>query len=74
MSAWQPIEDRHVGRTMLVTNNPKARTAQGEMSHLWIGWIQKTDDGEFICFNDADQRVRSLSMCHALPTPPKEAK
>ena len=58
--------------SVIATNNPLARDAHGRMSHVWILWPQKTDEGEWIGFNDADCRVRNLVMWHRLPAAPDE--
>lgn len=72
-SGWVLFSDEKPPKneSVLVTNNPAARDAFGKMSHIWLLWPQQTEEGEWIGFNDADCKVRSLVMWHKLPPPPE---
>lgn len=67
---WKKIT-KELHRRVLVTNNIKARDAHGQMSHVWIGFIIKSDQpqkyGKFITFTDGDQRVLDLTHYHEIP-------
>jgi hypothetical protein len=73
---WRPITAADVGKTMLVTNNIKARNAHGEMSHRWITWIQKADKpketGKYVGFDCADRLIHDLTHCAPIPVPEPE--
>jgi hypothetical protein len=67
---WRAIRDGYPkGRAVLATNNLHARDAYGSMSHVWIGFIQESDnrDEGFMLYNEADRRVIHLTHWHPLP-------
>lgn len=73
---WRTITDADVGKTMLVTNNIKARDAFGEMSHKWITWIQAASDpdttGKYVGYDCGDRLIHNLTHCAPIPAPSQE--
>lgn len=73
---WRPITEADVGKTMLVTNNIRARDTFGEMSNRWITWIQASDrpevTGKYIGYTDGDRLLHGLTHCAPLPDPKQE--
>jgi hypothetical protein len=71
LNSWRPITDADVGKTMLVTNNIKARSAHGEMSHRWITWIQEASDpestGKYVGYDCGNRLIHNLTHCAAIP-------
>lgn len=68
--SWKEITEADCdGRSKLVTNNLYALDAHGDMNHIWIGRPQPSNryPGTFICFDDADKWVISLTHWHPLP-------
>lgn len=76
MSEWISVKDRlpepgH--RAVICTNNIKARDSIGQMSHLWIGFIIESCDGEYVTFDNADRRIHNITHWTPLPVPPEAA-
>lgn len=68
-TAWKPITER-IERRVLVTNNIKARTAKGDMSHVWVANLVQPDSDPrygFITFDDRDCRVLNLTHYAEIP-------
>lgn len=67
--SWRSLTDESwpKGRSVLLTNNLSARDEHGDMSHVWIGFAQKSKDGSFIMLDDCDRRVHGLT--HWCPIP-----
>lgn len=72
MSDWQPIEsaptELFTGKCekFLVTNNRKARTAHGHMSHVWLVSMIHEKDGEVCAFSDGSYN-RVYGITHFMP-------
>lgn len=64
VSEYDPEKDGDV----IVTNNPKARDAHGNMSHVWIATIHESslDSGEFVSFT-SDSPIIGIKAWHVLP-------
>lgn len=66
---------------VLVTNNIAAKTAHGDMAHVWILWPQYCEKdsefngintgyaGEWIGFDGADRRIRGITHWCQIPEP-----
>jgi hypothetical protein len=47
---------------IIVTNNIKAKTAHGEMSHVWLtSFLYVHEDGEISSFDDRDSKICNLT-------------
>jgi len=70
MSDWLPIETAINWHTtdkspFLVSNNPKARNALGQMSHVWlVRMIHRSETGEYFAFvgDSCWSKVRNLVL------------
>jgi hypothetical protein len=56
-----PPEERQV----LVTNNPAALTAHGDMSHVWISFV--IPDGNGYCGFAGDRKIHDIIAWHPMP-------
>ena len=68
---WMPITEE-ISRTVLVTNNLKARDAKGNMSHVWVVTIiiessEPDKYGKFTAFDEADRRLMDLTHYCEIP-------
>ena len=72
MAEWKKIT-KELHRRVLVTNNISARDAHGDMSHVWIGFIIKSDKpkerGKFITFTDGDFMICNITHYCEIPVP-----
>lgn len=62
---WSEITDAalSIHGPLLVTNNPDARTAFGDMSHCWVvSMVHKEDDGSYSAFIEGWTKIHSLRM------------
>lgn len=70
--AWKKIT-KELPNRVLVTNNIKARDADGGMSHVWITFVVESDDperfGKFTGFDEANRRLFDLTHYHEIPMP-----
>lgn len=68
---WKPITDKQIGQKLIVSNSGDATDANGDMSHIWIGRVQRTDDveGPYICFDEADRLIWNIRWWQPLPAP-----
>lgn len=68
-NGWKLINDNPPpeGSQVLATNNPTARDAHGGMSHIWITYVIKSDDGSFVGFDSRDTKIHNLVAWHSLP-------
>jgi hypothetical protein len=68
-TAWKKIT-KEINRPVLVTNNLKARDANGNMSHIWcVGMVHKTNEpgGPFVAFKDLYSKVFCLTHYAEIP-------
>lgn len=80
-NGWRYIKDEKPPKDtyVLMSNNPTSTNARGEMSHVWIGTIFKSDrlyDGWAETVNGA-QRVLGVQAWRPLPmavSPPRKKK
>ncbi len=76
MDEWISVEERlpEENHRALITNNINARTRQGQMSHLWIGFIIKASDptltGEYVSYGGGDRWIQNITHWMPLPEPP----
>jgi hypothetical protein len=69
-NGWKRFRDQPPpdGLNVLVTNNPKALTAHGQMSHVWLLIpVQSGLYGEWCGYDDGNLRIRDLVAWHSLP-------
>lgn len=68
-TTWRPITGG-MRRKVLVTNNIDARTASGEMSHVWIAEMVHEEGGRFTAFNNKNwDKIENLTHYAELPMP-----
>jgi hypothetical protein len=70
MNEWKKIT-KELKHRVLVTNNINARDAEGQMSHVWIGYIIKSSEpdiyGRFTTFNECDIRIHDITHYCEIP-------